>query len=1451
MKVEPPKIDHRKFSDIFDRLLEMLPHYTPEWKGTDGKEPGMALLKVYAYLAETVVNRFNQAPRKNFVAFLDMLGIKLLPAQPARVPLTFSLAKGTENGILIPPRTQAAADKTSAHDEFPFETESNLLAIASRLKMAVSIDPGSDAIYQPPPGFLEGTAQGLTATAYQIVSSPVAGARDFQLDHVTDLKEGDYLLIGEGAEAEYVIIAKISGMIVTIRDQLLNSHAAATPVAKVVNFSLFEGKNLQEHSLYLGHKDLFNIKNSALFTIQVTQLPGTGVGITPLKLSWEYWGELAGEDGEQWRPFTVSDGTGGLSGEGGFELVKNSQGEIKEREINGVKNRWIRCRVVEPLAVNVPRKLPVLDTVKFAVGSSGSNLLPELAFNNDIPLDPAKPFSPFGVEPRMFDTFFLADQEVFSKKGAKITIDVGVEPRGIVGPPTAIEYNNMIRVFAVGSQGRLVEVIIDPANEGEAAWPDHDLPSGTRLAAGSTPTAVTYYPPYNATPSIVEGITSISASTVSLKNISVFARGENGHLLERYYNGVQWQWFDHGTPSAVDGIAFDPSAVYGNDTVGNAVVSVFVAGSDGNIHEFYREPQAFVGKWQSHAWANAPRVASSPYAVIAREGSAEGIMARVFVASRSGNLFGLACKLRPDNNGKRLPGIWSDYSVPVSGGQPVTIKSRPFAQPYSYMGAAKVFVSASDGNLWECDSSDSSWKSLESPSPQVMVSSAPHGYVANPETDQGGRIFVRGSDNALWERNDAGWISRQISGSAKPVLNPFLLTQGRGSASYLFSRSSQNSLIQWDSARNIWNEYKDPTETALTPTLSWEYWNSAGWGVIAGLADGTDNLLTTGQISFLLPDSIEETEIAGQKNYWLRARIVGGDFGRESFAMIQKAQQGSVVGSSQQLVSTKNTIRPPIITSLKIGYSLEAQQYPQKCLTFNNLDYIDQSDACRLADKHFTPFLQLDETNRTLYLGFEKPFAGGPVKIFLDASELSYSEEAKPKLAWSCSGKNDWLALDALDATDGLVRRDILELIGPDDLAAQSRFGDYLHWLKGSLVEGAYVQLPVLAGIYPNTTWALQAATVKDEILGSGSGETRQTVTFLKTPVLTGELVRVRQILTEEEKQALISSMGEDAILEVRDEKGAVTENWVLWSEAPDFFDSRPESRHYTLDRATGQLRFGDGEYGLMPPQDQDNIKAFSYQYGGGAQGNVRAGEIKTLKSAVAGLDKVTNPVAADGGADTATLEQMLEIGPALISHRNRAVTVEDFQWLARDASRKVVKVKCLPDTRQGNNSSLQRESGWVTVIIVPDSQDAEPQPSLELKAIVQKYLEAHSSITLSSAQKLKVDGPFYTRIDVSVDLFVASLDMASVVEREARQRITAFFHPLTGGPDGEGWEFGRDVSASDVYALLEDISGLDHLENLQLTAEGVSGGDVVPVGENFLVAAGLQTVKLQLAKGM
>src|SRR5438045_5354014 len=95
-----PNIDRRDASEIARQTQDLINAYAPAWQEFDpvtGQASGVsgALVGVFARFAEIIIQRLNQAPQKNFLAFLDLLGASLLPPQPARAPLTFSLAAGS------------------------------------------------------------------------------------------------------------------------------------------------------------------------------------------------------------------------------------------------------------------------------------------------------------------------------------------------------------------------------------------------------------------------------------------------------------------------------------------------------------------------------------------------------------------------------------------------------------------------------------------------------------------------------------------------------------------------------------------------------------------------------------------------------------------------------------------------------------------------------------------------------------------------------------------------------------------------------------------------------------------------------------------------------------------------------------------------------------------------------------------------------------------------------------------------------------------------------------------------------------------------------------------------------------------------------------------------------------------------------------------------------------
>jgi len=362
---------------------------------------------------------------------------------------------------------------------------------------------------------------------------------------------------------------------------------------------------------------------------------------------------------------------------------------------------------------------------------------------------------------------------------------------------------------------------------------------------------------------------------------------------------------------------------------------------------------------------------------------------------------------------------------------------------------------------------------------------------------------------------------------------------------------------------------------------------------------------------------------------------------------------------------------------------------------------------------------------------------------------------------------------------------------------------------------------PYLKAVCLNTVPALNAVTVKNEVLGASDGKPDQVFTLLKTPVLAGAQIAVREPdrpPTDELKQLEKELQQEDESAEalLSDSATGGEGVWVRWCQVSDFHSSTSSSRHFTLDPIGGEVCFGDGERGRIPPIGRDNIKAVCYWTHGGASGNVKASQITVLRNPsgdLANIKSVTNLEAAAGGSDAETVGEVKERGPQSLKHRQRAVTVEDFMWLALEASGEIAHARCLPT----KNTLGLHAAGWVTVVITPKSEDAKPTPSASLLRYVQGYLKDRALANLKEVGQIYVKGPDYIETTVLAQVIPTEPEKSDEVELAILDLLETFLHPLKGGPERTGWDLGRDVYLSEVCAEIEGVSGVDHVASVRL----------------------------------
>lgn len=133
MTLPAPRLDSRTFDDLVREARARIPRYTPEWTNLNDSDPGMTLVKLHAWLTETILYELNRVPDLNYVKFLDLLGIAPLPAAPARAELAFTLddlgAPTDPLTVPVPRNAKVAVDDPDLPREVVFETDRSLLAL--------------------------------------------------------------------------------------------------------------------------------------------------------------------------------------------------------------------------------------------------------------------------------------------------------------------------------------------------------------------------------------------------------------------------------------------------------------------------------------------------------------------------------------------------------------------------------------------------------------------------------------------------------------------------------------------------------------------------------------------------------------------------------------------------------------------------------------------------------------------------------------------------------------------------------------------------------------------------------------------------------------------------------------------------------------------------------------------------------------------------------------------------------------------------------------------------------------------------------------------------------------------------------------------------------------------------------------------------------------------------
>ena len=244
------------------------------------------------------------------------------------------------------------------------------------------------------------------------------------------------------------------------------------------------------------------------------------------------------------------------------------------------------------------------------------------------------------------------------------------------------------------------------------------------------------------------------------------------------------------------------------------------------------------------------------------------------------------------------------------------------------------------------------------------------------------------------------------------------------------------------------------------------------------------------------------------------------------------------------------------------------------------------------------------------------------------------------------------------------------------------------------------------------------------------------------------------------------------------------------WIEVQDFYAAPEDDPVYTLDRTSGLVTFGK----RIPVAGTNNIVVRYYRFGGGSSGNLPSGAITDLQTPVTGIDSraPTSIPHQPGGAMTEESPRQYDTearAPAELKARDRAVTSEDFEFLAMQApGTRVRRAHALPLYHP--EFPAVQVPGVVTVVVIPDSEDPKPLPSDSTLASVAQYLDQRRLLTT----ELFIAPPQYVQIRINLIVEAKPGTDPAQLQIAIVAALNAYLNPLTGADDQQGWPMGGTV---------------------------------------------------------
>jgi hypothetical protein len=457
-------MDPRDLKALIEELRKYAPFYIPEWDPNNEADVGVSLAKIFAGMMSYVVDRKNKIPTKNYIEFLNMLGTKLISAYPSTANIVFLISdrakNDAKNDVAVSAGTKLLAAANDKHKELTFETQENFQVTRAKLVdfYSVVMNEKSDGIYSHINEYSNGKPFGLfTGKSLQNHAFYLGDLELFNIKRNSNIildfvcNDPDLLIdILEKAVWKYNWQLDLDNELETNIRYLYTKSITLDKSLKRCRVALSFAKDTIDLIFIFFKKHMYSSGDTVtIYTrfaptdskpvtltsstdpegISILLKPVTGgihVADILLTTSEESSSDsippkLHVKEGDLLTAFYVDDFC--------TSSVVNtkSRPEIEITELQKVKSRWIECSLSPIDFVAFGKSIESLQVfdIRASLAPDQDPYKADLLFHGDVQLEDDtehRPILPFEDELYGSDPFYIASEDIFSRRGAKVTV---------------------------------------------------------------------------------------------------------------------------------------------------------------------------------------------------------------------------------------------------------------------------------------------------------------------------------------------------------------------------------------------------------------------------------------------------------------------------------------------------------------------------------------------------------------------------------------------------------------------------------------------------------------------------------------------------------------------------------------------------------------------------------------------------------------------------------------------------------------------------------------------------------------------------------------------------------------------------------------------------------------------------------------------------------------------